>query len=363
MVEYLRQHKKLAFLLLLAACIQVLKYFPSVIEQYYSLGLFPYISFVQRALLGWIPFSVGDLLLGVFYGFIIYKFFRLLLHLYRRNLSRALIGKNLRQMGMLLLGLYVSFYLLWGLNYYRQGSSYQLQLIPDGYTTADLDTLVTAVNTKLNKICMDSVAVERAKGQESGAYVKEAIHSYALAAQGLPFLQYKQPSIKPAMAGNGISYLGTLGYANPFTGEAQINYGLPKYLQAYTICHEMAHQLGYASESEANLIGYLSCKASTDLGFQYSVYSSLQLYALRDLFVSDSVLAKKRQKESPPILLKDRRESKAYFKRYENPFDPLVDWIYDKYLKSNNQPLGYKSYNYVVAWLIAYGKKYGWQNI
>jgi hypothetical protein len=37
--------------------------------------------------------------------------------------------------------------------------------------------------------------------------------------------------------------------------------------------------------------------------------------------------------------------------------------MYDLYLKANSQDKGVKSYSYVTAWLIAYARKYGWQNI
>jgi hypothetical protein len=34
-------------------------------------------------------------------------------------------------------------------------------------------------------------------------------------------------------------------------------------------------------------------------------------------------------------------------------------WGYGEFLKANNQPAGKRSYNEVVAWLIAYYKKFG----
>ena len=56
------------------------------------------------------------------------------------------------------------------------------------------------------------------------------------------------------------SYSGFLGYYNPFTGEAQVNITAPHFVIPFTACHEMAHQLGYGSESEASFIGYLITK-------------------------------------------------------------------------------------------------------
>jgi hypothetical protein len=36
-----------------------------------------------------------------------------------------------------------------------------------------------------------------------------------------------------------------------------------------------------------------------------------------------------------------------------------VMWGYGQFLKANNQPAGKRSYNEVVAWLVAYYKRYG----
>ena len=58
--------------------------------------------------------------------------------------------------------------------------------------------------------------------------------------------------------------MGFAGYLNPFSGEAQVNDNTPLLGTAFTTCHEMAHQLGYAPEKEANFIGYLACISNED---------------------------------------------------------------------------------------------------
>ncbi len=63
------------------------------------------------------------------------------------------------------------------------------------------------------------------------------------------------------------NYLGFTGYYNPFTGEAQVNTTVPLFVQPFTTCHEIGHQLGYAKENEANFAGYLAAKSSPDAGF------------------------------------------------------------------------------------------------
>jgi hypothetical protein len=43
----------------------------------------------------------------------------------------------------------------------------------------------------------------------------------------------------------------------------------------------------------------------------------------------------------------------------ENAVEPYISKFYDQFLKLNRQPKGTRTYNEVVAWLIAYQKKYG----
>ena len=86
----------------------------SFIEQYYSNGLYPYISSFFRIITGWIPFSIGDILLA-FLLFILLRFFFKLI----RNKFRNFIPKIIHFTAVLSI-IYFCFYLFWGLNYYRE---------------------------------------------------------------------------------------------------------------------------------------------------------------------------------------------------------------------------------------------------
>jgi len=58
-------------------------------------------------------------------------------------------------------------------------------------------------------------------------------------------------------------------------------------------------------------------------------------------------------------VINDIRELHDFFERYQNHIEPIIMWFYGHYLRANNQPLGKETYNEVVAWLIAYDKKFG----
>ena len=71
------------------------------------------------------------------------------------------------------------------------------------------------------------------------------------------------------------------------------NTTVPLFVQPFTTCHEIGHQLGYAKENEANFAGYLSAKSSQSALFRYSVYFDLYSYSRYYLYAQDSVAAKK----------------------------------------------------------------------
>src|SRR5690606_30790577 len=98
-----------------------------------------------------------------------------------------------------------------------------------------------------------------------------------------PEFNFTTPSINNSLYSTPLSYMGFAGYLNPFTGEAQVNSLLPKYNFATTAAHEMSHQIGYASESEANFIGYLASVSHEDAYIRYSGYSFALKYCLSTL--------------------------------------------------------------------------------
>ncbi len=155
------------------------------------------------------------------------------------------------------------------------------------------------------------------------------------------------------------NYLGFTGYYNPFSGEAQINTTVPRFILPYIACHEIAHQLGYAKEDEASLAGYLAATASRDTLFHYSAYLDLFLYANREVFFIDSVAAKQVVKQLIPEAKADIKEYKEFLIRYRNAVEPFIHWAYGRYLIANQQPKGMRTYNEVLAGLIAFYKKYG----
>jgi hypothetical protein len=327
-------------------------------EKYYSTGIYPYISNTLKYLFGWLPFSFGDILYGAAALWIIFKIYGYLIAIVKGNISKAsfLVGiyKTLR----LLLLIYIVFNLFWGINYNRIGIAGQLELQVKKYSTPDLVMIDSLLLIKVNE--SKKTLLSSPKPIASSGQIKEqAIAAYQNIAKKYSFLTYQPNSLKPSMWGWLGNYLGFIGYYNPFTGEAQVNTTVPKFLQPFTFCHETAHQLGYAKEDEANFVGYLTASATADTSFHYSVYLDLFLYAQRNLYRTDSVTVKYFAKKLLPAVRKDMDDWRKFNDRHQNPIEPVIAWMYGNYLKNNQQPSGVQSYDEVLALLIAYYKKFG----
>ena len=357
----MKMTKSLVFTLVLvviAAFIHIYANDSTRVENQYSTGFYPTFSRMLRYSFGWLPFSMGDVLYGLVILWLIWKLVKGIKIIFKRQATLAGFAAGAGKALRILLVVYIIFNLFWGINYNRVGIASQLQLKMEKYQPDDLKMinglLVEKVNTA--KLALVTQHVQYPSKKQLFVKVQDA---YKEAEKMYPFLKYQPVSLKPSVWSWVGNYMGFTGYYNPFTGEAQVNTLVPKFLQPFTSCHEVAHQLGYAKEMEANFVGYLSATASKDTLLHYSVYLDLFMYSNRNLFATDSVAAKDYRDKLAPAVIDDLKEWRAFYKKHKNPIEPVFRWIYGKYLEGNQQPQGVLSYDEVTGFIIAYYKKYG----
>jgi len=352
-------------LMILATFVLFIKLFSmheGLVEKYYTYGLYPAISKFLRMLFGSLPFSFGDLLYVAAIIYIVAKCWKL-----ARQIKRGVVARSfpnfLKKLVSIGLVVYLVFNILWGLNYNRQGISFQLGLVVKPYTLSDLDTITSLLQQKLNSHALLLKPAQRDLLNSNRSLVREGVAAYALVDKQYPFLHYEYPSVKSSMFSHIGHFFGFTGYYNPFSGEAQIKTTVPFFLKPFVLTHEIGHQLGYAKENEANFVSFFACRRSNNPEFRYSVYYDMYQYAIRELNRKDSLLAKTYKEKLHPQVKKDNEEFRAYLDRSANPIEPFVSAFYGQYLRMNNQPKGKETYDEVVAWLIAYQKKYGRESI
>lgn len=328
------------------------------VESIYSEKFYPFFSKILRVIFGWIPFSLGDILYLLAGGWLLWKLIMTIGKLFQKKITGQLVLKKLLRLVLGFVLIYIVFNIFWGINYNRKGIAYQLQLTKLNYDTSDLKMIQAVLLQKVNNSKLNAMNSHELYPVKKELFKKAKI-GYDNAAKKYPFLQYKYLSVKSSFYGWLGNYLGFTGYYNPFTGEAQVNTTVPSFLQPYIATHEMAHQLGYAKENEANFVGYLAAINSSDPLFHYSTYFDLFLYANREVYYFDSVSSKSAREQLNPYVKKDVAELRQFNLAHSSVIEPAVTWMYGKFLKLNEQPKGMRSYNAVVGMLIAYYKKYG----
>ncbi len=344
-----------SWILLLAAVvlIRLSTLEPQWVEQYYSRGLYPLIARVLRFLTGWLPFSLGDLLYIAAGLWVIRQVLVWVGKIRRKEMSWPTAQRMISNYIQVFLWIYVVFNVLWGLNYNRTGIAGQLGLDLKDSSSAELRTLSRILIYKTNEW---RPADPNAGYERSAA---SAVQAYEAVLEKYPFLNPAPPSLKSSLFGVVGNYLGYSGYYNPFSGEGQVNMRVPGFLVPFVVCHEMAHQAGYAKENEANFVGFLAARESADSATRYSTYFNLFLYANRELSYLDSSAAADNIKALTPAVREDIKKYRAYLRQYDSPLGTAVDVLYSQYLKLNEQPAGQRSYNQVVIWLMAYYRKEG----
>ncbi|PZP47916.1 MAG: DUF3810 domain-containing protein [Pseudopedobacter saltans] len=329
--------------------IQLVISYSHSIETWYSSGLYPFIANTLRILLGWLPFSVGDIgymITILVFAFGIVRFFR---KMFKRKLSWKRSGYNFFRIVLFLAIVYVVFYSFWGLNYYRKGIAFQLNIERKPYTTDELMDLTKSLAEQTSQY-RKSISSNSEYHLDKSELFGLAKTAYDSVQQTYGFLQFKHKSTKASLFGVLGNYLGYTGYYNPFSGEAQINMKTPDVVLPAVVCHEMAHQLGYATEDEANFVGYLAASHSHNKVFLYSIYLDLYRYAASELFVRDSSKYILVKQSLDTLVKKDLKDIRDY---------KVINVIYGQYLKANNQPQGIDTYSDVISLLMAYRRKYG----
>ena len=330
--------------------LQVLKFFPSFIEKYYSNGLFPLLSKIARYLFGWIPFSMGDifyLLITVLAIRWVYK------NLWRIRTDLMMFVVDITATLSIV---YFTFNILWGFNYYRVPLHQSFDLKID-YTTEQLISTTKRLIKKSNEMhrqlgYADSVKIELPYTHKE--IFKSSINGYNNLSKTHPNLSYSPISLKKSTWSLGLTYMGYSGYYNPFSGEAQVNDKIKTYKFPVVSCHEQAHQLGYAAENEANFLAALATINNDDPFIQYTGYIFALRYCVNEIARRDMDTYHELLETINPGILKSYKEMRDFWESYQNPFEVLSKAFWNQFLKANNQSEGIMSYSYMVALVVNY---------
>jgi hypothetical protein len=351
---------------LFAIVILGFSYWPKGVSNYYTPFIFKPFTQLLRFLFGSISFAIGE---WVYLFIIIYLIISILRwFIYNKvHFSNKIFWKH--QLVRWLNGflkIYIAFELIWGLNYQKLDPSQDFKLqVPNSYTEHQMDSLTISLAKDLN-LTRSKISDFDLKNLNFDTILTQNRAEFDKIGIKYPFLKYGKSSVKKSFFPSWGDYFGYLAFYQPITGEAIIRGDLPVLILPFTVSHEMAHQLGYASEEEANFIAYVIGVESKNPFFNYATqlelfsyaqYAHLKFIAKRGDKTLYKETIERNKKMLDPKVIEDRKMIRNFFVQKQHLQIAGTNEMYDQFLKWNKQSKGIESYEDVILWALAYKNK------
>lgn len=352
----LHTHLPLTILIVAAILTIVLRYSTAWVD-FYSSHIYPWVQLLLQHSFGLVPFSVGDIGYLLLLAWLMWWVAILVVSLVRYKKASA---THLRRLARMVSILIIIFQLGWGTMYGQRTIYERLQIPTNEKNEEHLPTLARHFLTRAvdyrNQLRQNDVDTTSLAPSFDHIYrhAEDLTDKYAHTL-GYSHTTYR---IKSSIYPEFYSNILISGYYNPFTGEAQLNTQIPAHRRCFVACHELAHQMGFAKEKEANIVGFLIAQQSTDPYFLYSSYLTGFLYTYSELRKSDTAAYKSIRREISEPIWRDLRKSSRYYRQYKGSLSEVRSAAYNLYLKSNLQPKGVESYDLWVRIILDYYLSY-----
>ncbi len=253
------------------------------------------------------------------------------------------------------LTIWAGFRLLWTPFYQAESFQEKSGIVAVGGTAGELQELTARFAAELSE-CADEIPRD-----ENGCFavsrreiLNTAAGSYDVLTGEFPLLKMQSLAPKAFTTSRALSRLNFTGFYFPLTGEANVNIDSPAAFLPCTVCHEMAHQRGIASEQECNFLGILAAARSDKAAYRYSGFLTGYLYLANALYRVDADAWREIRGSLPETVVCDLQANNRYWAQFEGPVKETAQTVYDGFLKANGDENGIRSYGMVVDLLLAY---------
>ena len=323
----------------------------------YAQTLYPAIKDALCAVTSRLPFSLAEALL---YALCIGVPLLLVSRLILLCLRRITLARFTQIVLSLLIAAGVAlnlFYVTWGFNYFRaplperMGLSLRERPVEElGDFTAALAKAASALRETLPE---DEAGVFTVADSAPAALFPELVDAYGALAKEYPVFSGRVTPAKSVEWSEGLSWLGISGIYIGLTAEPNVNTHQPPLLMLHGAAHEMAHQLGIASEDAAELAGFLACLYADRPEIVYSGLVNALIHCGNALYRADAAQYALAYRQYSDALVRDLAAYRLYWQRYEVRAEEIASQANDGYLKHNAQQSGIKSYGESVDLLLA----------
>ena len=305
-----------------------------LVERWYSVGLYPVLQRVLTSASNLVPFALFDVMWVATAAVFAAVCYRCIHTAGWRAGALRLGGLTVRAVAVL----YLLFLSTWGLNYRRVPLIDKLAYDPERITAAAAVQLGDDNAATLNSLYASAHASTESVTSLAAAF-QDAVKSLGARRPIVP----GRP--KPTLLGGYFHQVSVAGMTDPFLLETLIAPDLLDVERPFVIAHEWAHLAGYADESEANFVAWLTCRRG-DARARYSAALALIGYAAPRTALRDALDV------GPRI---DLYAIRYRYSRTNETLRFAARQGYDKYLKANRVERGVESYDAVVQLILGTG--------
>jgi hypothetical protein len=315
------------------------------VERIYSQNLYPLMQRSVTSLSNSVPFAVFDLLfVSILMAFVVVvtRILRTSEQVGRFRRARLIVSRT----SVVISLTYIIFLLAWGLNYRRVPLREKLDFDASRVTPQTLESLAVVAADELNALY--PIASEQGWPPLSALpdnlgpafqITQRTLGSESTVIVGRP---------KHSILTTYFNWSAIDGMLNPLSLEVLVNDNILPFERSSVIAHEWAHLAGYADESEASFVGWLTCLQGS-ISSQYSGWLMIYAHVSRQLPRESLARIRSSLSEGP------REHLKAITFRLNRsiPNIRLVSRrVYDRFLKANRVKDGIESYDGVVTLVI-----------
>lgn len=317
----------------------------SLVERWYSSGIYPALQSTITPVTNRVPVALFDVAAIGLAAALVWRFARV------RRRSGFLRAGFAAAAGLVTAGavLYLLFLAIWGLNYRRVPIERKVEFDASRVTREAARHLARDAVSRLNALHAEAHRDEQKGPPLERAFI-DAQHRLGLpggAVAGVP----KDSALQFYFRWAAID-----GMTVPFFLEIILNPDILPIEQSFVLAHEWGHLAGYADEDEANLIAWLTCLRGNARA-QYSGWLAIYGHVLSALPREDRAAIAAQLDRGP------RQDLRAIAERYALS-KPAVRQVargtYDAYLRANRVEEGIESYDAVVRLILGAGAAHGW---
>ena len=307
-----------------------------LVEEWYSRGFYPRLQSVVTPVTNLSPVALLDVAVAIW----LLVALALAVRRVRIDGVRGLLRASPRAVLVSAAVVYLVFLAMWGLNYRREPLEAKLAYEPARVTSEAAIRFAgeAARHANVRHAAGHATPLDESRLAEAFARAERALGDRRLAVIGRP----KRSLATWYFRGAAID-----GMTNPFFLEIILNSDLLPFETPFVLAHEWAHLAGYADESDANFVAWVTCTMA-DAPAQYSGWLVAYMYGA-------AAVPRVERRHLPALDAGPRADIRAMRARYQRA-SPVVSQaareVYDSYLRANRVPEGIESYDAAVRLML-----------